>query len=368
MNCGAVAVNLFFALSGYLVSASWQRLGSFRRFMEARTLRIFPAFVLLMLWQAFFVTPISLKTWAAVPSPHQMPRLLAATLSFNSVTPPAPSQGQLFAANTIPGEINGSLWTIRYEFLCYLLLGLAGCASLLNRRWFRLGLFALLLGLFVATPDLDLPCSIETALGRWSYWGRLAVYFLAGTVVYWDARFLRMNGITLVLCDIGRGSRARRTCLFAKVAGAASAPLADDAYRLSTAARIARAQTAGGFLLWTVPLRFPNPAVADAVLSVGKLVGFRGYCRIDSSDSALCRRDLVLGGTTVSSPENEDSARAPDSNVSIPSSRSGFTASKSKRLQAGVVPDLNAVSSSDAGFSDNNPPARANAIQAGAGM
>lgn len=28
MNCGALAVNLFFALSGYLVSASWQRLGS----------------------------------------------------------------------------------------------------------------------------------------------------------------------------------------------------------------------------------------------------------------------------------------------------------------------------------------------------
>jgi peptidoglycan/LPS O-acetylase OafA/YrhL len=203
MNCGAVAVNLFFALSGYLVSASWQRLGSFRRFMEARTPRIFPAFVLLMLWQAFFVTPISLKTWAAVPSPHQMPRLLAATLSFNSVTPPAPSQGQLFAENTIPGEINGSLWTIRYEFLCYLLLGLAGCASLLNRRWFRLGLFALLLALFVATPDLDLPSSIETALGRWSYWGRWAVYFLAGTVVYWDARFLRMNGITLVLAISG---------------------------------------------------------------------------------------------------------------------------------------------------------------------
>lgn len=171
--------------------------------MEARALRIFPAFAVLMLWQAFFVTPISLKTWAAVPSLNHIPRLVAAILSFGSVAPPVPSQGQLFADNSIPGEINGSLWTIRYEFLCYLLLGLAGCVSLLNRRWFRLGLFALLLGLFVAKPDLDLPASITGTLGPWNNWGRLAVYFWAGTVVYWDARFLRMNGITVALAISG---------------------------------------------------------------------------------------------------------------------------------------------------------------------
>src|SRR3954462_664223 len=46
MDLGGLAVNGFFAISGYLITLSWMRTPSFKTFLTKRVLRIYPGFLL----------------------------------------------------------------------------------------------------------------------------------------------------------------------------------------------------------------------------------------------------------------------------------------------------------------------------------
>ena len=56
----------------------------------------------------------------------------------------APITSAVFPGDAHP-LVNGSLWTIAYEFRCYLLLALVGMAGLLRRRWVLLAITMILI-------------------------------------------------------------------------------------------------------------------------------------------------------------------------------------------------------------------------------
>ena len=41
----------------------------------------------------------------------------------------------IFLTNPFSDSLNGSLWTLRYEFTCYLIVGFLGVLGVLNHRW-----------------------------------------------------------------------------------------------------------------------------------------------------------------------------------------------------------------------------------------
>ncbi len=119
---GGAGVTIFFFLSGMLVWSSWDRDQVWRRFFYRRALRIFPALwvavtltVLLLgplvstlSWQHYFG---SMETWryfttAALVNQHNLPGV--------------------FTENLYPRVVNGSLWTLPVEFLCYVSVALVG--------------------------------------------------------------------------------------------------------------------------------------------------------------------------------------------------------------------------------------------------
>ncbi len=119
---GSLAVDVFFILSGFLVARSAQRHGP-SRYLRARALRIYPAFLAVIAAQTFLLGPaltrLPLATYLSSPATWlALPRAL-----LFSVPPTLPG---LFARNPLPAIVNGSLWTLRIEALCYLgLLALA---------------------------------------------------------------------------------------------------------------------------------------------------------------------------------------------------------------------------------------------------
>lgn len=125
-------VDGFFVLSGFLIAGSWLRRPNIGAYLRNRMLRIYPAFVVCLVVTAFVLAPIG----TMMSGEHLV---LADQVRYVVV-----NLGLLIREYDIggtpdtvawTGAWNGSLWTLFWEFLCYLGVLLAGVLGLLRRRW-----------------------------------------------------------------------------------------------------------------------------------------------------------------------------------------------------------------------------------------
>lgn len=127
---GGAGVTIFFFLSGMLVWSSWVRDADVRRFFVRRSLRIFPALWFVVVASVFLIGPLfstlGLMDYWANPSTW---RYLGTALLVVSHRLPG-----VFSDNPYPAAVNGSLWTLPVEFLCYITVAAVGCATLGSRR------------------------------------------------------------------------------------------------------------------------------------------------------------------------------------------------------------------------------------------
>ena len=139
---GAWAVGGFFAISGYLITSSRQRT-AFPNFLVRRVLRIYPAYVVCLMLVAFVFAPLS--TTLGRGSIHWGS---ACAYVFRNIFLKNEQNGIDNTLGTLPypGVWNGSLWTLFYEFACYLLVGAA--IFTLNARIQRYSIAAMF-GMFV---------------------------------------------------------------------------------------------------------------------------------------------------------------------------------------------------------------------------
>lgn len=114
-----VGVFGFFSISGYLIFISLVRSENLINYFAKRVLRIFPALTILILVSVFVVAPIfvsgssinlysNLSTWEYLLN--------------NIILQTKYTIDGLFENNPLPSIVNGSLWTIPYEFSCYVLI------------------------------------------------------------------------------------------------------------------------------------------------------------------------------------------------------------------------------------------------------
>jgi peptidoglycan/LPS O-acetylase OafA/YrhL len=168
---GLVGVFVFFTMSGFLVTQSWESTGSPLRYLAKRALRIFPGLFAALCVSAFMIAPLVTSLAAAdyLGRPDPYAYVVANTLlDFSRHQLP----GVLFADNAVGLEINGSLWTLRYEFMMYLMVlavGLLGAAAPLAT------LVLLLLGL---------ACLSFESFAVFGTWGWLLAFFAAGMLLY----------------------------------------------------------------------------------------------------------------------------------------------------------------------------------------
>ena len=124
MNFGTLAVASFFAISGFLITQSWQRAPRLGDFFRKRALRIYPGWVVALLFCVFVFAPL-------LRPGHGLALRDVGTYGFLS---------QLLLRNTgvlrlLPGVglLNGSTWTIPFEILCYFLVAAFGLLGWLRR-------------------------------------------------------------------------------------------------------------------------------------------------------------------------------------------------------------------------------------------
>ena len=108
---------MFFALSGFLVAASYARCETVASFLFLRMIRIFPALAFETMISAFVIGP--LFTTLTLPEYFSNHLFFSYFLNiFGDVHYYLPG---VFADNPSPNTVNGQLWTVPFELRCYLL-------------------------------------------------------------------------------------------------------------------------------------------------------------------------------------------------------------------------------------------------------
>lgn len=198
MSLGEVSVDAFFLLSGFLIAKSMTTSGTVREFVLRRWMRIFPAFAIAYLGTVYILGPaVGARPWES---------------GVGSIVPmlvlqrPPEFAGQWTGLHN-PG-LNEPMWTIAYEFRCYLVVALLGALGLLARRRIVL----LLAAAALASYAIAGPPRADAALQDWGLAANLAIgeplkmlrfiaVFLVGSCwfLYRDELLPRMTGRAALL-------------------------------------------------------------------------------------------------------------------------------------------------------------------------
>jgi peptidoglycan/LPS O-acetylase OafA/YrhL len=129
VDSGTFAVSIFFAASGYMITESLRRNPAWNIFLYKRALRIYPALIVVVVVTTY-VIGIVFSTKSAgqyIRDGHVILYLVSAIFPLSQTIPSVFSDGSSH-------YINGSLWTLRYEIICYLALAMFGKAIFINRK------------------------------------------------------------------------------------------------------------------------------------------------------------------------------------------------------------------------------------------
>ncbi|ABM34602.1 acyltransferase 3 [Paracidovorax citrulli AAC00-1] len=170
---GGVAVMTFFAISGYLVTQSWLRQPEVLPFLYRRFLRIWPGLLLAVLSNIFLFgvlfTSLPATDFLAHPETVGYFRNLMLVKDY-------PNLPGVFEANPLPRLMNGPLWTIPMESLCYLALAGAGVLGLLASRRLACAAGMGYIAFFLVARNADLT-------GEMRHWFEYPAYFAYGALI-----------------------------------------------------------------------------------------------------------------------------------------------------------------------------------------
>lgn len=181
-GAGAVAVDMFFVISGFLIAASLER-NSVRGYLVSRGRRILPALVVCVALTTFVLGP-ALTTAADYWRDPATWKYFAVNASL------------LLSRFQLPGVfeshrldvVNGSLWTLPNEAKLYLLLMFAWLLGLLApRRYTPLWALAMLAGYALAWRYWPLPDHIQK-------YGECTAFFITGTLLWVNRERVPLSG------------------------------------------------------------------------------------------------------------------------------------------------------------------------------
>ena len=219
MTFGTLGVDGFFVLSGDLIIQSWLGDPEFLNFLRKRVLRIVPGYLVAVVLSTLAVGLLA-------PGVALFFRGLDVQFVKSVVLLGSPATPPVFPGRPYP-MVNAALYTISYEFRCYLLIALLGLCGVLRRPMLVLVATALLLSSLVyAAPfeRMHQPRHLEFLVGQPGLAFRLTAVYLVGCCFYlfrdrtrFRPLFALVTTVVTVLCFAFAPARAE----FAMVLGGA---------------------------------------------------------------------------------------------------------------------------------------------------
>ncbi len=173
-TAGEIAVNGFFLISGFLIALSWQRSRGLLDYLRRRALRIYPGFLVAVAFCSLAVGPLLTPDLGAYWKQFDVSQFFIHAFNLDGALTPGLTT-------------NGSLWSIRYEFFCY--LAIAGMGLIGMFRWRPTVALAALACSAIYARQLFFNYQMPGSRLSWlwcypGFWPRLAACFLAGSSFY----------------------------------------------------------------------------------------------------------------------------------------------------------------------------------------
>lgn len=169
LTVGELCVAVFFVISGWLITQSALRTQSVTQFLAYRLTRLIPALAIMTVIMAFIVGPLVSSLAAEL---YWSDRLTYRYLGNVLLYPIAQHLPGVFEGLPYPQVTNASIWTLCYEFTCYLVI--AQFALLHRRRWLSATILTLVVGLCIFATYI----APRTFIYFFVYFGAGAVFYL----------------------------------------------------------------------------------------------------------------------------------------------------------------------------------------------
>lgn len=195
-SLSSIGVRGFFCISGFLIYTSFERTSSPLSFLWKRFIRIWPGLIVLLIVSVLIVGPfISSYSFHTYFNTHRTYQYITQNLLlFDGIAYQLPG---VFTGNPYPGAVNGSLWTLPYEVLFYLILCLFYIKKTFNVNYILVPLWLVLFSISLTNyrgiegafnASFDKVILIE-----------LAMYFIAGILLSKNAFLLHKKHVKTVV-------------------------------------------------------------------------------------------------------------------------------------------------------------------------
>lgn len=186
---GNLGVATFLIFSGFLVSASYENTNNIFVFLKKRVFRIFPGLLAVLVLSALVLGPCVTTLTISEYYQHPMTWQYLKNIFLNPLYWNLPG---VFESNVYGSSVNGSLWTIPYQFGFYVLLGVLGFLGMLKKQKVSLSLLATFIISYLMRDNLF--AGRTHFLGMPLYdWLYLGMYFTAGMTAYAYRHVIRLS-------------------------------------------------------------------------------------------------------------------------------------------------------------------------------
>jgi peptidoglycan/LPS O-acetylase OafA/YrhL len=192
---GAIAVNIFFTISGYLIAASWCRSKEIIPFFEKRILRIYPALIVVVLLSMFVFGPILTSFPLREYFTDRQTYTYLINLSLWKLQFPLPGviiQGRL-------AFFNAPIWTLFFEFLMYVLTAAAGLMGMLEKKSKKIYVIWGILIPFIILRVCGIPEELFILKISANNFVTFFIYYFTGVLYYYYRKNKKFNGAAVTL-------------------------------------------------------------------------------------------------------------------------------------------------------------------------